>query len=97
MDWYEADVDLDGERVAVQVFAMHSMESGAAFHRAYRRRRKASEASDRFRRRCDGVMDHPPLRRWRHDVTRTPSRPSLEELAGRTLSSSERSGCVRSR
>jgi transposase len=37
VDWYEADVDLDGERVTLQVFAMRSMASGAAFHRAYRR------------------------------------------------------------
>lgn len=37
VDWYEADVDLDGERVTVQVFAMRSMASGAAFHRAYLR------------------------------------------------------------
>ena len=37
VDWYEADVDLDGERVTVQVFAMRSMASGAAFHRAYPR------------------------------------------------------------
>ena len=35
MDWYEAVADLDGERVKVQVFAMRSMASGAAFHRAY--------------------------------------------------------------
>ena len=37
VDWYEADVDLDDERVTVQVFAMRSMGSGAAFHRAYLR------------------------------------------------------------
>jgi transposase len=37
VDWYEADVDLDDERVTVQVFAMRSMASGAAFHRAYPR------------------------------------------------------------
>ncbi len=37
VDWYEADVDLDGERVRVQVFAMRCMASGAAFHRAYLR------------------------------------------------------------
>jgi transposase len=37
VDWYEADVDLDDERVTLQVFAMRSMASGAAFHRAYRR------------------------------------------------------------
>ena len=37
VDWYEADVDLDDERVTVQVFAMRSMASGAAFHRAYLR------------------------------------------------------------
>jgi transposase len=37
IDWYEAYADLDGERVKVQVFAMRSMKSGAAFHRAYHR------------------------------------------------------------
>ncbi len=35
VDWYEASVDLAGERTRVQVFAMRSMASGAAFHRAY--------------------------------------------------------------
>jgi transposase len=35
VDWYEAWVDLGGERTRVQVFAMRSMGSGAAFHRAY--------------------------------------------------------------
>src|SRR5207253_2221228 len=35
VDWYEADADLDGERQTLQVFAMRSMASGAAFHRAY--------------------------------------------------------------
>jgi transposase len=35
VDWYEADADLDGERQRLQVFAMRSMASGAAFHRAY--------------------------------------------------------------
>src|SRR5690242_14758370 len=37
VDWYEAWVDLGDERTKVQVFAMRSMASGAAFHRAYRR------------------------------------------------------------
>jgi transposase len=36
VDWYEAWVDLGGERTKMQVFAMRSMASGAAFHRAYR-------------------------------------------------------------
>ena len=36
MDWYEAYADLCGERTKVQVFAMRSMASGAAFHHAYR-------------------------------------------------------------
>jgi len=36
VDWYEAYADLAGERVKLQVFAMRSMASGAAFHRAYR-------------------------------------------------------------
>jgi transposase len=35
-DWYEAYADLGGERVKLQVFAMRSMASGAAFHCAYR-------------------------------------------------------------
>ena len=35
VDWYEAWVDLGDERTKVQVFAMRSMASGAAFHRAY--------------------------------------------------------------
>src|SRR3954451_4073615 len=35
VDWYEAWIDLGDERTKVQVFAMRSMASGAAFHRAY--------------------------------------------------------------
>ena len=35
VDWYEAYADLAGERVKLQVFAMRSMASGAAFHCAY--------------------------------------------------------------
>ncbi len=35
IDWYDAYVDMAGQRVKVQVFAMRSMKSGAAFHRAY--------------------------------------------------------------
>jgi hypothetical protein len=35
VDWYEAWVDFGDERSRVQVFAMRSMASGAAFHRAY--------------------------------------------------------------
>jgi len=37
VDWYEAAVDLDDERQTMQVFAMRSMASGAAFHRCYPR------------------------------------------------------------
>lgn len=37
VDWYEAAADLDGERVVLQVFALRSMASGAAFHQAYLR------------------------------------------------------------
>lgn len=37
IDWYEACADIAGERVTVQVFAMRSMKSGGAFHRAYAR------------------------------------------------------------
>ncbi|HVB27349.1 MAG TPA: IS21 family transposase, partial [Mycobacteriales bacterium] len=35
VDWYEADADLGGERVTLQVFVLRSMASGAAFHRAF--------------------------------------------------------------
>ena len=31
VDWYEAYADLNGERTKLQVFAMRSMASGAAF------------------------------------------------------------------
>lgn len=37
VDWYEASVDMDGERLVAQLFSMRSMWSGAAFHRAYPR------------------------------------------------------------
>jgi transposase len=37
IDWYEAWAELDGERQPLQVFAMRSMASGGAFHRAYER------------------------------------------------------------
>jgi len=35
VDWYEAYADFGDERVKLQVFALRSMASGAAFHRAY--------------------------------------------------------------
>ena len=35
VDWYEAWVEMEGERKAVQVFVMRSMGSGGAYHRAY--------------------------------------------------------------
>ena len=34
VDWYEAWADIGDERTKIQVFAMRSMASGAAFHRA---------------------------------------------------------------
>lgn len=34
-DWYEAVAELDGVRQTLQVFALRSMASGGAFHRAY--------------------------------------------------------------
>jgi transposase len=35
IDWYEAWAEIDGQEVKLQVFAMRSMYSGAAFQRAY--------------------------------------------------------------
>jgi len=37
VDWFEAVVKLGGESCKLQVFAMRSMASGDAYHRAYRR------------------------------------------------------------
>jgi transposase len=37
VDWYEAWAELAGKQVKLQVFALRSMASGAAFHRAYHR------------------------------------------------------------
>ncbi len=37
VDWYEAEAELGGERVQLQVFCLRSMASGGAFHRAYLR------------------------------------------------------------
>jgi transposase len=37
VDWYEAVVEVAGQRQTAQVFALRSMASGAAFHRAYPR------------------------------------------------------------
>src|SRR5216683_2435317 len=35
VDWYEAWVDMDGERQKVQTFCMRSMASAGSFHRSY--------------------------------------------------------------
>ena len=37
VDWYEAVVELGGARCTLQIFALRSMASGGAFHRAYHR------------------------------------------------------------
>jgi transposase len=37
VDWYEAWAELAGQQVKLQMFALRSMASGAAFHRAYQR------------------------------------------------------------
>lgn len=37
VDWYEAVVEIAGEAQGVQIFALRSMASGAAYHRAYPR------------------------------------------------------------
>lgn len=37
VDWYEATVELAGEREVLQFFCLRAAASGAAFHRAYRR------------------------------------------------------------
>ena len=42
VDWFEASAKLSGELVKLQVFAMRSMASGDAFHRAYLRATQAA-------------------------------------------------------
>lgn len=37
VDWYEATVELGGQREVLQFFCLRASASGAAFHRAYRR------------------------------------------------------------
>lgn len=37
VDWYAADAELGGQRLTLQVFAMRSMASAGAYHRAYLR------------------------------------------------------------
>ena len=37
VDWYEAWAELNGAQVKLQLFALRSMMSGVAFHRAYHR------------------------------------------------------------
>lgn len=37
IDWYEAQVEIDGEMQKVDIFSMRSMASGGAYHRAYER------------------------------------------------------------
>ncbi len=48
VDWYEAVVEVDGERQTAQVFCMRSMATGAAFHRAYPRATRAAPSSKRM-------------------------------------------------
>jgi transposase len=64
VDWYEAVAELDGERQTVQVFALRSMASGAAYHRAYLRATQQAflEAHELAFRHLGGV-----LRRVRYD------------------------------
>lgn len=64
VDWYEADADLDGERVTQQVFTLRSMATGAAFHRAYPRATQQAflEAHELAFRHLGGVF-----RRLRYD------------------------------
>ncbi len=50
IDWYESYADLCGERTKLQVFAMRSMASGAAFHRAYLHAAYSDDVNEAFRR-----------------------------------------------
>jgi len=79
VDWYEAYADLDGVRTKCQVFTMHSMASGAAFHRAYRHATQQAflEAHELAFAYFDGVF-----RRLRYD--------NLGSAAGRVLRGSRR-------
>ena len=64
VDWYEAWAELSGEAVALQVFSMRSMASGAAFHRAYHRATQQAflEAHEHAFHYFGGVFRRPALR-----------------------------------
>lgn len=84
VDWYEAAADLGGERVALQVFVLRSMASGAAFHRAYRHATQQAflDAHERAFRYFGGVF-----RRLRYD--------NLAAAVTRVLRGSRREETVR--
>lgn len=84
VDWYEAVVTLDGERRVIQVFAMRSMASGAAFHRAYLRATQQAflEAHELAFRYFGGVF-----RRLRYD--------NLTSAVKKVLRGSQREECER--
>ena len=79
VDWYEAWADLGGERTKVQVFAMRSMASGAAFHRAYLHATQQAflEAHERgvrlLRRRVPPAALRQPGERGAQDPARAPA------------------------
>jgi transposase len=84
VDWYEAVVDLDGERKTLQFFCLRSMASGLAFHRAYERATQQAflEAHTLAFFRFGGVF-----RRLRYD--------NLKSAVKRVLRGTRREECVR--
>jgi len=78
VDWYEAYADLSGQRTKLQVFAMRSMASGAAFHCAFLHSTQQAflEAHELAFAYFNGVfhkLRYDNLRRA-EDLTRTPAR-----------------------
>jgi len=84
VDWYEAVVELDDERVTLQFFCLRSMASGLAFHRAYERATQQAflEAHTLAFSRFGGVFQ-----RLRYD--------NLKSAVKRVLRGTRREECVR--
>src|SRR4051794_18400831 len=76
IDWYEAYADLAGERVKLQVFAMRSMASGAAFHCAYLASQFGSMAEQAIREKKShiGYLFGARMRMARNILTSDPER-----------------------
>jgi transposase len=76
VDWFEAGAKLDGENRKLQFFAMRSMASGDAFHRAYTTATQQAflDAHEHAFAYFDGVFRTLPRQRGEEDPARQAAR-----------------------